>query len=801
MALSIVLPSAASKADERSYNISHYDMVIDIKPNGDAHIKEGITYDFYGDYNGIFRDIDLDATGGIKELAVYVKEGDGSRRFQQSQGEGQDVYELTNEDNLTKLKVYEKSSYEEKTFVFEYVLLNVAERYNDIGVFNRKVIDRHWDVYLNDVNITITIPEGAKKEELRVFAHGPLTGVSEITDERTFSFAITEIMPETFIETLAVFPPGLIPDSARVYDEVRLPHILDNEQRLADEANAERERAREELERLEEAERQRAAREARLKRIRDRFLPVFALVLVGGIYGLIVFIFRYSRDLKPEFQGDYYRELPGDYTPAIMTYLLTKGNVDSKDIMATIMDLVRNKKINIRKIETEKGLIFKRIQDQYMISIIDGVDLEGLYPHEDFLISWFLYKLGTGGSLILDDLKDILKRKARALEFQRDYETFKSMVKSQGERQGFFMKNDLKGSGIYALMGLILLISGVVSAIYLKALMGIIMAGIGIVTLVSMLVVAGIRKWTRYGAEQAAMWKAFRRFLLHFSSLDRAEIPSIVIWEHYLVYAISLGVAKEVIDQLPRVFTEAELMDPSLTYMGGYRSLGNLMIINSMLNSTTASINNAISTAAVAAPSDGYQIGYQIIEEKGDFMLGYIVAGVVVILVLYGISAYNGFVTFRNRVRNAWAQIDVQLKNRADLIPNLVETVKGYASHEKETFDQIVKARSGVLSANTPEESMEANDMLSRALNRLMVVVEAYPELKANANFLGLQNDLRGVEDKIRYSRQFYNDTVLKFNTRIQTFPNNVVAGLFGFKEEVFFRAEEGDRDVPRVQF
>jgi LemA protein len=182
-------------------------------------------------------------------------------------------------------------------------------------------------------------------------------------------------------------------------------------------------------------------------------------------------------------------------------------------------------------------------------------------------------------------------------------------------------------------------------------------------------------------------------------------------------------------------------------------------------------------------------------------MIGYILLGLVIILVLYGISAYNGFITFRNRVKNAWAQIDVQLKNRADLIPNLVETVKGYASHEKDTLEQIVKARSGVLNANSPEESMEANDILSQALNRLMVVVEAYPELKANSNFLSLQEDLRGVEEKIRYSRQFYNDTVLKFNTRIQTFPNNIVAGIFGFREEAFFRVDEGDRQVPEVRF
>lgn len=601
IALSIVLPPIMSKADNRSYNISHYHMAIDIKPNGDAHVRERITYDFNGDYNGILRDIDFDATDGIEGIAVYAEDGGGLRQFQQSRGEGQDVYELTYEDNIAKFKVYEKSSYEEKTFVFDYILLNVAERYNDIGVFNRKVIDMNWDVLLNDVNIIITIPEGAKKEELRVFAHGPLTGVSEITDERTFSFVVSEVMPNTFIETLAIFPPGLIPDSTRVYNEEKLPQILENEKRLADEANAERERAREELKRLEEAEKERAAREARLKRIRDTLLPGFVMAILGGIYGLIRFIYRYSRDLKPEFQGDYYRELPGDYTPAVMTYLLTKGNTDSKDIMATIMDLVRKKKITIRRIETEKGLVFKRIQEKYMISLIDGVSLDGLYPHEDFLISWFLHRLGTGGSLILDDLKDILKRKSRALEFQRDYETFKSMVKRQGERQGFFMKNDLKGSGVYALIGLFLLVAGVASLILLKAPMGALMAGMGFVTLIAMLIVSGIRKWTRYGVEQVAMWKAFKKFLLHFSNMDRAEIPSIVIWEHYLVYAISLGVAKEVIDQLPKVFSEAELMDPNLTYMGGHRALANFIIINSMLNSTTTAINNAVSTAAVAA--------------------------------------------------------------------------------------------------------------------------------------------------------------------------------------------------------
>lgn len=543
----------------------------------------------------------MDRTDGIDGLRVWVAQHQELREFQQSNRQGENVYELDQEDNLVKLKVYEKSSYEEKTFIYEYTLLNVAERYKDIGVFNRKVIDSNWDVPLENIHITILIPEGANKEDLKVFAHGPLTGVSKIVDERTFTFEVPEVMPGTFVETLAIFPPQLIPDSKRVYDETKLPSILENEQKLAEEANRERERAREEMRRREELERKRLEREARLKSIRDRIWPVFVVILLGGLYSWIKFILKYGRDPKPEFQGDYYRELPGDYTPAVMTCLLTKGRIDSKDLMATIMDLVRKKKITINRIQREKGLVFKKMEERYEISKIDGAVLDDLYPHESFLIHWFIDKLGDGRSLILDDLKSILKKRSKALEFHEDYEEFRSLVREQGEAQGFFTKNDLSGSSKYVLIALALLIGGPILTIGLKAASGVFMFLLGFVFLFTMWVVYTIRKRTRYGVEQVAKWKAFKKFLLHFSNMDKAEIPSIVIWEHYLVYAISLGVAKEVIEQLPQVFSEAELMDPSLTYMRAYGSLNNLMLMNSMITSTTNSISSAISTADIAS--------------------------------------------------------------------------------------------------------------------------------------------------------------------------------------------------------
>ncbi len=175
--------------------------------------------------------------------------------------------------------------------------------------------------------------------------------------------------------------------------------------------------------------------------------------------------------------------------------------------------------------------------------------------------------------------------------------------------------------------------------------------------------------------------------------------------------------------------------------------------------------------------------------------------GLLVLIGLYVMFTYNRLILLRTRVENAWAQIDVQLKTRADLIPNLVETVKGYAAHEKTTFENVVKARNRALSARTPEETIEGNNMLSGALGRLLAIAEAYPELKANTNFIALQGDLKDVEDKIRYSRQFYNDTVLKYNSGIRLFPKNIIARMFNFSQRPFFRIEEQDKEVPRVRF
>jgi LemA protein len=172
----------------------------------------------------------------------------------------------------------------------------------------------------------------------------------------------------------------------------------------------------------------------------------------------------------------------------------------------------------------------------------------------------------------------------------------------------------------------------------------------------------------------------------------------------------------------------------------------------------------------------------------------------LVFLILVGL--YNRFVRLRNRVDNAWAQIEVQLKRRWDLIPNLVETVKGYAAHERGTFEAVTQARARAQQAQTPAESAQAEGILGQALGRLFAVAEAYPELKASQNFQELQGQLEETENRIAVSRQVYNDTVLTYNNAIQTFPGVVLAGPFGFRVREFFDVEEpGEREVPRVDF
>jgi LemA protein len=179
-----------------------------------------------------------------------------------------------------------------------------------------------------------------------------------------------------------------------------------------------------------------------------------------------------------------------------------------------------------------------------------------------------------------------------------------------------------------------------------------------------------------------------------------------------------------------------------------------------------------------------------------------IVLVILVVLVLWVVGMYNGLVRLRNQVKNAWSQIDVQLKRRHDLIPNLIETAKGYMKHERDTLDSVTKARTQAVEAKGVANQAKAEGELNNAISRFMLVVENYPDLKASQNFLSLQEELASTENKVGFSRQFYNDQVLLFNVKIESVPTNIIANMFGFKQAEFFEIEEPtEREVPKVEF
>jgi len=182
-------------------------------------------------------------------------------------------------------------------------------------------------------------------------------------------------------------------------------------------------------------------------------------------------------------------------------------------------------------------------------------------------------------------------------------------------------------------------------------------------------------------------------------------------------------------------------------------------------------------------------------------MIGLIFLGIIVLAVLWAVGIYNGLITLKNRVDEAWSDIDVQLKRRYDLIPNLINTVKGYASHEKEVFEKVTEARTRAMGAGNGQEKAEAENALSGTLKTLFAVSENYPELKANQNFLELQRELTDTEDKIQASRRFYNGNVRDFNIKIELFPNNIIAGMLNFAKREFFEAKESEKENVKVEF
>ncbi|MEA4847122.1 MAG: DUF2207 domain-containing protein [Clostridiaceae bacterium] len=527
--------------DDRSYYMSGFRINAQLDSQGNMDIIEEITYEFDGSFRGVYRTLKTAGSDGIENIEVYKNQSGTFYPFVQDNSEREGTYQLIDEGGGIRLKVFSAAENESSTFAIKYRVINAAAKYNDTGEIYWKFMGVDTDVNIENFELKIKLPEGADKEQIKIFGHGPLSGVSEIIDSRNVSLKVGKLPPHNFVEARVLFPPELIRDSKKVFDKEALQEIMSEEKGFADEANARRERA--------------------------RAIAGFSIAYAFFELLMILYLyFKYDKEYRAGFKGEYFRELPRDYSPAVLSVLWNFGAVKPRDITATLMDLVRRKHLELMVERKEtNGLFGSKIEDEYIFKLRGGADPEALSSHEKYIIEWLISAIGGGEQVSLEDIEKASKTAEGAKSFKRDYDTWAGSVKIEADSFSFFDRNTMKGQ----LFGVIAAFLGMVYGGYTAARHGniagfIILMAASVILLIYSLT---IRRRSRSGVEQFKMWKAFRKFLRHFSQINKAELPAVTIWEHYLVYAITLGVAKEVISQLRLVFREEDFNNTGLTYL------------------------------------------------------------------------------------------------------------------------------------------------------------------------------------------------------------------------------------------
>jgi len=571
---------------DRSYFMSSFNVHAQLDSSGDMAVSEEITYEFDGSFRGVYRTLEDTGSDGIGGIEVYEVRDGGLIEYAQNASEADNSYQLINEGDGITIKIFSAARDESKTFRIMYNVKNVAVKYNDTAELYWKFMGEDTEVEINNFSVGITLPEGANKEDIKVFGHGPLSGESEIIDSRTVELKIEQLLPHNFVEARVLFPPGLIKDSKRTVDKDALVQIMAEEKEFADRANAERLRA-------------------------GAVLGLsFAYVLFELF--LIVFLYiKYDKEYKTRFEGPYFRELPGDYSPAVLSVLWNFGKVNPRDLTATIMDLVRRKILKLRvELREVKGFFGQKAEEEHIFELVKDADLSNLSPHEKYLVDWLIRDIGDGAKVSLEEIERSSETKTGARRFKADFDDWVEHVKNEAEKNAFFDKSAVRGNIFGALAAIIGFVYGILTATFFGNVLGLIVLVFSSVIL--LIYSLTIRRRSRQGALQFRKWKAFRRFLTHFSQIDKAELPSVILWEHYLVYAITLGVAKEAIDQLKLVFKEDDFKDPALTYMyyghygRNYRYFDTIDNVTSTMVKTTESIySKAVSKSSSGSGGGG----------------------------------------------------------------------------------------------------------------------------------------------------------------------------------------------------
>jgi len=514
---------------DRSFKINDYQAQVRILENGDMQVSEIFEYSFDGDFNGIIRDIGIKGSDGLQ----YFK---ASEYFPEDKELN---YDQSSKGDMITYRIYDKSSNERKLFLLEYQLKNVINLYNDTAEFYWKFFDESNTSPIGHVKVEVVLPGEVSKEELKVFGHGPLDGKVSIQEDSKIVYEVYRLSSGEMVEARILFPTSLVHKGHKIINENKFAEIMKEELGWAKKADRE-------------------------KNFNILGILLIPLIMLLNIFLAIRLYFKYDKELKPEVEIDYYRELPQDITPAVLSKLMSIQGVGTKDIMATLMDLVRKKYLKIEEIQDRK-------KKDYKFILIES-DTKNLKEHESYLIQWLLYSIGNGTSVTLKEIKDYAKSSRTQRSFVHNYNNWARKVGQEFKKYNYFgeSKEGLKTAVKVIFMELgaifLLLVLGILFRvqwfIFIPLLFAAGFTGFGVIVYSAL-----IRKKTQGGVNEYTKWSAFKRFLLHFSNMKDYEIPSIVVWEHYLVYAISLGVAEKVISKLKIILSNQDMSLRNSTYL------------------------------------------------------------------------------------------------------------------------------------------------------------------------------------------------------------------------------------------
>ena len=511
---------------EPSYNVDNLRIEAYINPDGSVDINELVQYNAYN-INGILYNIDYKGYGDLKNLRVFYEKDSEFIPAINNNSQRKGTYSLKDSDDLRKIKLYYPMRDTKKWFLFQYTLSQGVTVYNDIAQFNRKMVGRGWQTGIKNVQVKIILPKSVKKEEIKAFGHGTLTGNVDIISGREIVYTLKGYYSGEFVETNVLFPKSLIPNikPSLVKNEDGYEKIIKMENKLADKAD----------------------RKRKFAQMRGTIGNIVFFLWGGWI--IFVVAFNYVKNRKKykvtNEYGEYFREAPDDFSPAVGGSIAYRY-VSPNQLLATVMDLVRRD-------------IFEMIEDRVNNKTIlrkNSYDEKALKNYEKFVVDWYIDEIGNGTEVSMEEIEENIRDRKNAIKFGRNYEKWESMVEKDLEKVGFEkepVKKLPKALGM--ITGFLSMPLGPFLAAYFDNGKFIIFTFVAFAMLNFTISTRG--KYTLEAEKLRAKWLAFKKFLVDYSNLEEAKLASIYIWEHYFVYAIALGVAEEVAKGYQKIFRDS----------------------------------------------------------------------------------------------------------------------------------------------------------------------------------------------------------------------------------------------------